>query len=151
MLFIISLNSLCFSLYKYQEQIIIINGSKQVCNETPTRSWLFSSIMFLNGFWSFFSTLFSLYLLSETHIAKISKLGCYSNHRKLVELQDICEDCSSSSRLWLLWIIKDRFHSMIQGDDEKIVEKGEVNLRCFYCDVNLNGKFHYLYFLIKPS
>ncbi|CBI26867.3 unnamed protein product, partial [Vitis vinifera] len=37
-------------------------------------------------------------LVCETHAAEISKLGYCSNHRKLAELQDMCEDCSSSSR-----------------------------------------------------
>lgn len=106
-------------------------------------------ILFLNSFFS--------YLLCETHIAEISKLGCYSNDRKLVELQDMCEDCSSSSQLDYCELLKIAFIpwvkqiGMIQGDDEKILENGEVNLRCFYCDVKLNSKFYYLYLLIKPS
>lgn len=72
--------------------------------------------------------------MCETHAAEISKLGYCSNHRKLAELQDMCEDCSSSSRpdycelskkiAFIPWV---KQIDMIQSDGEKIVENGEVN------------------------
>lgn len=96
--------------------------------------------------------------MCETHAAEISELGYCSNHRKLAELQDMCEDCSSSSRpdycelskkiAFIPWV---KQIGMIQSDGEKIVENGEVNLRCSCCDVSLNSKFYSPYFLIKPS
>ena len=70
----------------------------------------------------------------------------------------MCEDCLSSSRLdycelsqniaFIPWV---KQIGMIQGNDEKIVENGEVNLRCSYYDVSLNNKFYSTYFLIKLS
>ncbi|KAJ6689560.1 hypothetical protein OIU85_005922 [Salix viminalis] len=36
-------------------------------------------------------------LVCDDHAKEISKLGYCSNHRKLAESQDLCEDCSSSS------------------------------------------------------
>ena len=97
-------------------------------------------------------------LLCEAHNAEILKLGYCLNHWKLAKLQDMCEDCSSSSRLdycelsqkiaFIPWV---KQIGMIQGNDEKIVENGEVNLRCSYYDVSLNNKFYSTYFLIKLS
>nr|KYP61227.1 hypothetical protein KK1_023655 [Cajanus cajan] len=37
-------------------------------------------------------------LVCEVHASEISKLGFCSNHHKLAESQDMCEDCSSSSQ-----------------------------------------------------
>lgn len=97
-------------------------------------------------------------LVCEAHAAEISKLGYCSTHRKLAEVQDMCEDCSSSSRpdccelskkiAFIPWV---KQIGMIQSDGEKIVENGEVNLRCSCCDVGLSSKFYSPYFLIKPS
>ena len=97
-------------------------------------------------------------LVCETHAAEISKLGYCSNHRKLAQVQDMCEDCSSSSgpdccelSKKIAFIPWGKQIGMIQSDGEKIVENGEVNLRCSCCDVSLNSKFYSPYFLIKPS
>ncbi|KAJ8562948.1 hypothetical protein K7X08_031400 [Anisodus acutangulus] len=87
-------------------------------------------------------------LLCEAHNIEISKLGFCSNHQKLVESQDMCEDCSSSrpgfrgvsENLALLEVIKNRNK-----------EVTEVSLKCSCCGVNLESKFSTAnYILIKP-
>ncbi|KAK7319146.1 hypothetical protein RJT34_03864 [Clitoria ternatea] len=96
-------------------------------------------------------------LVCEAHAFEISKLGFCSNHHKLAESQDMCEDCSASSqpdcvRLsqsfgffpWMKQI------GMIQddGDDKAIVKEA---LRCSCCGVNLDNRFYPPCILIKPS
>jgi len=95
----------------------------------------------------------------EAHASEISKLGFCSDHQKLAESQDMCEDCSSSSqpdysrsfRLfpWMkqIGVIQD------EGADagDKAIEKVEEAMRCSCCGVNLDNRFYPPCILIKPS
>ncbi|XP_062110145.1 myosin-binding protein 2 [Humulus lupulus] len=99
-------------------------------------------------------------LICEAHAEEISELGYCSNHRKLAESRDMCEDClsssSSSSHEWsnkfalFPWMKK---IGLIQGgdlvDDEK--EVVEESFDCSCCGVNLKDKFYPPCILIKPS
>ena len=90
-------------------------------------------------------------------------LGFCSNHHKLAESQDMCEDCSSSSQPdyvklsqsfgffpWMKQI------GMIQDEGaedavDKAIVKVEEALRCSCCGVNLDNRFYPPCILIKPS
>lgn len=95
-------------------------------------------------------------LLCEAHSKEISKLGYCSNHQKLAESRDMCEDCLSSRSEFqgvlknvnlFEWMNK---LGMIQSDEEK--ENGEVSLNCSCCGVVLDNKDRYSsYILLKPS
>ncbi|XP_055801042.1 myosin-binding protein 2 [Solanum dulcamara] len=62
-------------------------------------------------------------LLCEAHAIEISQLGFCSNHQKLVEFQDMCEDCFEDSRF-------------------ELIQNGEVSLlKCSCCGVKLERKF----------
>ncbi|KAG5040798.1 hypothetical protein JHK82_012913 [Glycine max] len=102
-------------------------------------------------------------LVCEAHASEISKLGFCSNHHKLAESQDMCEDCSSSSQPdyvklsqsfgffpWMKQI------GMIQDEGaedavDKAIVKVEEALRCSCCGVNLDNRFYPPCILIKPS
>uniref|UniRef100_A0A6N2KTV2 GTD-binding domain-containing protein n=1 Tax=Salix viminalis TaxID=40686 RepID=A0A6N2KTV2_SALVM len=96
-------------------------------------------------------------LVCDDHAKEISKLGYCSNHRKLAESQDLCEDCSSSSHSESLskfaffpWM---KQLSVLQdfGGDE-LSENGEEDLKCSCCGVCLDTKlFRDDYCLMKPS
>ncbi|ONI31779.1 hypothetical protein PRUPE_1G330400 [Prunus persica] len=94
-------------------------------------------------------------LVCETHANEISKLGYCSNHQKLAESQDMCEDCSSQpdSEEWskkfafFPWM---KQIGVIQGGDEKVIQNGDENLNCSCCGMKLN-KFYPPCILIKPS
>lgn len=100
-------------------------------------------------------------LLCEVHAAEVSKLGYCSNHHKLAESQDMCEDCLSSRpdlseektrNLALFPWVKEL--GMIQSlGDKKVIENGggDVNLKCSCCGVNLDSHVYSPYILIKPS
>uniref|UniRef100_A0A5B6ZV97 GTD-binding domain-containing protein n=1 Tax=Davidia involucrata TaxID=16924 RepID=A0A5B6ZV97_DAVIN len=96
-------------------------------------------------------------LLCEVHATEISKLGFCSNHRKLAESQDMCEDCSSSrpdfhglskNFDFFPWV---KQIGMIQNEDEKVVENGDVGLKCSCCGVSLVSKIYSPCIVIKPS
>ncbi|GAB4840424.1 hypothetical protein Ancab_021191 [Ancistrocladus abbreviatus] len=72
-------------------------------------------------------------LLCEQHATEISKLGYCSNHRKLVESQNMCEDCSSSS----------------YQDHQKICSLNDI--RCSCCDVMITHTILSPHLLIKAS
>ncbi|KAL2343530.1 hypothetical protein Fmac_004815 [Flemingia macrophylla] len=99
-------------------------------------------------------------LVCEAHVSEISKVGFCSNHHKLAESQDMCEDCSSSFQPdyvklsqsfgffpWMKQI------GMIQDDgaDNKAIMKVEEALKCSCCGVNLDNRFYPPCILIKPS
>ncbi|KHN46089.1 hypothetical protein glysoja_030090 [Glycine soja] len=102
-------------------------------------------------------------LVCEAHASEISKLRFCSNHHKLAESQDMCEDCSSSSQPdyvklsqsfgffpWMKQI------GMIQDEGaedavDKAIVKVEEALRCSCCGVNLDNRFYPPCILIKPS
>ncbi|XP_059655373.1 myosin-binding protein 3-like isoform X2 [Cornus florida] len=96
-------------------------------------------------------------LLCEAHATEISKLGYCSNHRKLVESQYMCEDCSSSlpnndgvskNFAFFPWM---KELGVIQSEGKKIVENGEVGLKCSCCGVSMDSKSNSPYIVIKPA
>lgn len=99
--------------------------------------------------------------MCEIHASEISKLGYCSNHRKLAEAQDMCEDCSSSRpnshgkaidvgrRIAFVSLVKEM--GMISSDGEKKIENGEKDYRCSCCDVSLSSKIYSPYLLFQPS
>ncbi|KAK7368537.1 hypothetical protein VNO80_10564 [Phaseolus coccineus] len=101
-------------------------------------------------------------LVCETHASEISKLGFCSNHQKLAESQDMCEDCSSSSQPdyvklsrnfgffpWMKQIGMIQDESADAGD--KAIVKVEEAMRCSCCGVNFDNRFYPPCILIKPS
>lgn len=97
-------------------------------------------------------------LVCEAHAFEISKLGFCSDHHKLAESKDMCEDCSSSSQPnyiklpqsfgffpWMKQI------GMIHDADDKKIEKVEVDLKCSCCGVNIERRFCSPCILLKPS
>lgn len=96
-------------------------------------------------------------LLCEVHAAEISRLGYCSKHGKLVEYQDLCEDCLSSrpeiqaeNVTFLPWI---KELGMVQTDGDKVeVVNNEESMKCSCCGVEVEGSNKYSsYILIKPS
>ncbi|KAL2558949.1 myosin-binding protein 3 [Forsythia ovata] len=67
-------------------------------------------------------------LLCEVHAKEISKLGYCLNHQKLVDSQDMCEDCLSS---------RPEFHG--------------VRLKCSCCGVILDNNIYSSYTVMNPS
>ncbi|XVE74673.1 hypothetical protein DITRI_Ditri12bG0035900 [Diplodiscus trichospermus] len=97
-------------------------------------------------------------LVCDDHANEISKLGYCSNHRKLAESQDMCEDCLSSSRSECCDLSKKLDFSpwvkqvgLIQDGGDKVTENGEENFKCSCCGVMLEKKWNFPYLLIKPS
>lgn len=97
-------------------------------------------------------------LLCETHAAEVSKLGYCSNHQKLVDAQDMCEDCLSSrpeiraKNVTLLpWMKELGIVKRDDDDDELAVENCEVILKCSCCGVDLDSEKYSSYILIRPS
>ncbi|XP_050373677.1 myosin-binding protein 3-like [Argentina anserina] len=96
-------------------------------------------------------------LVCEEHANEISKLGFCSNHQKLAESQDMCENCSSQQGCQE-WSDKYAFFpwmkqlGMVQGGDgdKEIIDK-EVNLECSCCGVSLSSKVYPPCILLKPS
>ncbi|KAK8627664.1 hypothetical protein V6N13_135269 [Hibiscus sabdariffa] len=98
-------------------------------------------------------------LVCDDHANEISRLGYCSNHRKLVEYQDMCEDCLSSS--WSAgcdlsemldfspWMKKVGLIQHCDGD--KVMGNSEENFKCCCCGVMLEKKWNFPYLLIKPS
>ncbi|KAJ4710020.1 Myosin-binding protein [Melia azedarach] len=94
-------------------------------------------------------------LVCDDHAREISKLGFCSNHRKLSESHDMCEDCSSSSQpelskdyAFFPWM---KQIGLIQGAGEVSVENGEMNSKCSCCGVKLEKNLYPPYLLLKPS
>ncbi|CAL5338951.1 unnamed protein product [Camellia sinensis] len=97
-------------------------------------------------------------LLCEAHAAEISKLGYCSNHRKLAESQEMCEDCSSSrpdyrgaskNLSFFPWV---KEIGMIENEGDKVSdENGDVGFKCSCCGVNFHSKIYSPYIVIKPS
>ncbi|XAR63655.1 hypothetical protein NMG60_11023676 [Bertholletia excelsa] len=92
-------------------------------------------------------------LLCEAHATEISNLGFCSNHRKLAESRDMCEDCLSSrpesNNLALFPLVKQI--GMIEHQIEEITENVEKGLKCSCCGVSLEGKIYSPLIVIKPS
>lgn len=96
-------------------------------------------------------------LLCEAHSEEISRLGYCSNHHKLVESHDMCEDCLSSrpeleeslkNSAFFPWM---KELGMIRSDREKVGEDGEVSLNCSCCGVSLDCDKYSSYVLLKTS
>ncbi|KAI3516662.1 hypothetical protein L1887_15585 [Cichorium endivia] len=89
-------------------------------------------------------------LLCERHAKEVSQLGFCSNHRKLAESHDMCEDCSSGfrekSRNFVFSKVKQI--DLVQSDGED-----EVCLKCSCCGVDFERKSSddSSYFVINPS
>ncbi|XP_073140785.1 myosin-binding protein 2-like [Henckelia pumila] len=102
-------------------------------------------------------------LLCEGHSKEISKMGYCLNHQKLVESQEMCEDCSSSRPEINGFSKKFNFFSrvrdfgMIQRNEERVYENGEVSMHCSCCGVSLdnvdnnNDAYSSYIFLKTPS
>ncbi|XP_020673805.1 myosin-binding protein 2 isoform X2 [Dendrobium catenatum] len=82
--------------------------------------------------------------LCESHAGEVSKLGFCSNHRRLADAGDMCEDCAASkpgeadrSVPLLSWM--------------KRSEQGEKDLRCSCCGVALESGFYSPYLLLKTE
>ncbi|CAI9296901.1 unnamed protein product [Lactuca saligna] len=89
-------------------------------------------------------------LLCELHAKEVSQLGFCSNHRKLAESHDMCEDCSSGfrekSRSFMFSKVKQI--DLVQSDGEE-----KVRLKCSCCGVDFERKSFddSSYFVINPS
>jgi hypothetical protein len=99
-------------------------------------------------------------LVCETHAVEISKLGFCLNHHKLAESDDMCEDCLSSFSSKQNFVkVSQNFDffpwmkeiSMIDGVDEKMIEKAEEGLKCSCCGVNFDNRFYPPCIVINPS
>ncbi|PSR91060.1 Myosin-binding protein [Actinidia chinensis var. chinensis] len=88
-------------------------------------------------------------LLCEAHAAEISKLGYCSNHRKLSESQDMCEDCSSSQPNAPEILKNLAFFPWVK--EIGMSENGELDLKCSCCGVGYERKFCSPCIVIKPS
>ncbi|TXG57165.1 hypothetical protein EZV62_018478 [Acer yangbiense] len=147
LILLLLLNSLfSFLIVKYAEYF----GLKRPCLWCTRLDHIFDSTKKKNSYRD---------LVCDDHATEISKLGFCSNHRRLSESRDMCEDCSSSSDSreflknyaffpWMKQI------GMIQGSGEVAVENGEVDSKCSCCCVNLEEekrKLYSSYVLIQPS
>ncbi|XP_038906906.1 myosin-binding protein 2 isoform X3 [Benincasa hispida] len=82
-------------------------------------------------------------LLCEGHAMEISNLGYCSNHRKLSELRDLCEDCSSSSKSHEFYQIPKSFPFF--GDEKEDFRS------CSCCGETLKSRLLSPCILIKPN
>ncbi|KAK6157583.1 hypothetical protein DH2020_011831 [Rehmannia glutinosa] len=96
-------------------------------------------------------------LLCEVHAKEISNLGYCTNHRKLAESEDMCEDCLFSrpgfqgfSNNFALFPWINEF-GMIQNHKEMVGENGEVSLNCSCCGVSLHNSIFSSYIMLKTS
>ncbi|KAL6187050.1 hypothetical protein ACLB2K_043166 [Fragaria x ananassa] len=93
-------------------------------------------------------------LVCEEHANEIAKLGFCSNHQKLAESQDMCEDCSSQQDCDQEWSNKYAFFpwmkqiGMVQGGDD---DKENFGKECSCCGVSLSSKVYPPCILLKPS
>ncbi|KAL8142065.1 hypothetical protein V2J09_015097 [Rumex salicifolius] len=97
-------------------------------------------------------------LICEHHAIELSRSGYCSNHRKLVESQDMCEDCWSSHHgdhqhpttvLAFRWL---KEIGMVKSDENcKVVEDCDVKLRCSCCGVGIKNEILAPLTVIKPS
>ncbi|GKU98004.1 hypothetical protein SLEP1_g11062 [Rubroshorea leprosula] len=85
-------------------------------------------------------------LVCEAHAAEISRLRYCSNHRKLAESEDMCEDCSSSSQE-----CSKNFAFFPWMKQFGLVQDGDVGFNCSCCGEILESKLYSPYLLIKPS
>ncbi|KAL5760977.1 hypothetical protein ACOSP7_019480 [Xanthoceras sorbifolium] len=151
LILLLLLNSLfSFLIVKYAEYF----GLKRPCLWCTRLDHIFDSTKKKNSYRD---------LVCDDHATEISKLGFCSNHRRLSESRDMCEDCSSSSQPDCRELSKNyaffpwtRQIGMIQGSGEVAVENGEVDSKCSCCGVRLdeeekNKKLYSPYVLIQPS
>ncbi|XP_057992235.1 myosin-binding protein 2 isoform X2 [Hevea brasiliensis] len=111
-------------------------GLKRPCLLCSRLDHFFEPVKFQNSYRS---------LICEAHAMDISKLGYCSNHRKLAEWQDMCEDCSSSPQAefsnkfaFLLWMKKLGVVQDCGGD--KVSENVEVISKCACCCASVETK-----------
>lgn len=96
-------------------------------------------------------------LLCEAHRKEVSRLGYCSSHRKLVESQDMCEDCLPS-RPEFQGFSKDlavfpwmKGFGVLENGEETVGENGGVSLSCSCCGVCLDDGRYSSYVLLKTS
>ncbi|KAK6134185.1 hypothetical protein DH2020_032075 [Rehmannia glutinosa] len=96
-------------------------------------------------------------LLCEVHAKEISNLGYCTNHRKLAESEDMCEDCLFSrpgfqgfSNNFALFPWINEF-GVIQSHKEMVGENGEVSLNCSCCGLSLDNSIFSSYIMLKTS
>ncbi|KAL0908922.1 hypothetical protein M5K25_023436 [Dendrobium thyrsiflorum] len=82
--------------------------------------------------------------LCESHAGEVSKLGFCSNHRRLADAGDMCEDCAASKPGET-----DRNIPLLSW--MKRSEQGEKDLRCSCCGVALESGFYSPYLLLKTE
>ncbi|GLT97927.1 hypothetical protein SLE2022_154690 [Rubroshorea leprosula] len=85
-------------------------------------------------------------LFCDAHAGQISRLGFCSNHRKLAESEDMCEDCSSSSAE-----CSKNFAYFPWMKQIGLVRDGDGDLKCSCCGEISERKSYSPYLLIKPS
>ncbi|XP_020587141.1 myosin-binding protein 3 [Phalaenopsis equestris] len=83
-------------------------------------------------------------LLCESHAGEVSKLGFCSNHRRLADAGDMCEDCAASKPGET-----DRGVALLSW--MKRSEQGEKDLRCSCCGVALESGFYSPYLLFMAD
>ncbi|XP_071735583.1 myosin-binding protein 2-like [Rutidosis leptorrhynchoides] len=81
------------------------------------------------------------YHLCELHSKEVSQMGFCSNHKKLAEFHDLCNDCSSSVLGSRVKSTNFMFSKVERIDVIHLDENDEVNLKCSCCDVNFEKKF----------
>lgn len=96
-------------------------------------------------------------LLCEVHCKEVSRLSYCSSHRKLVESQDMCEDClcsrpgfqgSSKDFAVFPWM---KGFGVLENGGETVGENGGVSLNCSCCGVCLDDGRYSSYVLLKTS
>ncbi|XP_068662279.1 myosin-binding protein 3-like [Aristolochia californica] len=90
-------------------------------------------------------------LFCETHAKEISKLGYCSNHRKLAETCDMCEDCSSSRPSMGGAERRIAFFSLLSGDGASNSQLGTKDAKCSCCGATVDEGLYSPYLLLKPS
>lgn len=86
-------------------------------------------------------------LVCDTHATEISKLSYCTTHKKLAELQNMCEEClaaeSSMGRTQRI--------AFISWVSDNHSENGEKIFRCSCCNESLSCKLYPPFWLLKPS
>ncbi|KAJ8770085.1 hypothetical protein K2173_010130 [Erythroxylum novogranatense] len=114
-------------------------GLKRPCLWCSRLDHIFEPAKFHNSYGS---------LVCEAHALEISKLGYCSNHRKLAEALDMCEDCSSSSEnelskkfAFFPWM--KQLGVFQENGVDNLSQNDELVLKCSCCDINLDSKFQF--------
>ncbi|KAG9146161.1 hypothetical protein Leryth_007880 [Lithospermum erythrorhizon] len=90
-------------------------------------------------------------LLCEAHAKEVSLLSFCSNHQKLTESQELCEDCLSSKREFGGVSKSFAFFGMVQTNGEEKIVESELDCSCSCCGVILERNKMVNHIVIKPS